>query len=61
MKYLLLVSLFHPGYPTEVIRYEMASEYRCQTFGAALARDLLTKIPGVSNVQYECVEKGYGE
>lgn len=61
MKFLLLLSLFHPGEPTDVIRYEVRSEYQCQLDGASLSRDILTKIPGVSSTSYVCVEKGYGE
>ncbi|TIN83085.1 hypothetical protein [Mesorhizobium sp.] len=63
MKTLLIMTLTlnAPGYSFDVLRYEVASEYRCQLQGASLAKDILSKIPGVASIHYECVEKGYGK
>jgi hypothetical protein len=62
MKFLLIMTLTQaaPGYSFDVMRYEVASEYRCQLQGAELARDILSKIPGVASIHYECVKKEYG-
>jgi hypothetical protein len=63
MKFLLIMTLTAAGpeYSFDVLRYEVASEYRCQQQGAALSRDILSKIPGVASIHYECVKKGYGK
>ena len=62
-KFLLIMTLTNsgPGYSFDVLRYEVASEYQCQLQATSLARDILSKIPGVTGIHYECVEKGYGK
>jgi len=61
MKVLLIVTLIHSSdYSFDVLRYEVSSFVQCQIQGAALAKDILSKIPGVDSINYTCVEKGYG-
>lgn len=62
MKYLLIMTLWNSQpFNYDVSRYEVRNEVECQKLGTSLAKDLLSKIPGIKHIHYECVEKGYGQ
>lgn len=62
MKYLLLLTIWNSeSYSYDVSRYEVESTWKCQELGYSLSKDLLSKIPGVTHVHFECVEKEYGK
>jgi hypothetical protein len=62
MKYLLIFTIWNSApYSFDAIKYEVKDTTECQKMGSSLAKDLLSRIPGITSVHYECVKKEYGE
>lgn len=61
MKWLLIMTTWNSQpYSYDVSRHEVRNEVHCQQLGKEFAKDLLSKIPGIRHIHYECVKKEYG-